>query len=336
MDCDVSKSNYTRLVLVIIGLLVLAACRQETAQNLPAASVPLTPTPLSTPLPAVPTLIPAGAEGNPIRLVVRPRGPAADARNAAADVEAAILERSGLAVQVEVVERYAEALAALCDSAGGQVSAAWLNAPTYMAARAQNCGLPVLQIEQGTRQNARSGEAGLIIVAQDSSIRDVRGLNGQTFCRLGYDDFYSWLAPSLVMRTSGLDPVSAPEAVVDYDDVPELIRAVADGDCDAAGIPESALEEYAGALGETAEAITTLATTITFPYGVLVMPDEIPLGVRLALTETLQAMSEDNTEAVKLRALLAQSALVPVTADDFADLADFMNSTGLDFAQLGS
>jgi ABC-type phosphate/phosphonate transport system substrate-binding protein len=336
MDCDVSKSNYTRLVLVIIGLLALAACRQETAQNLPAASAPLTPTPLSTPLPAVPTLIPAGAEGNPIRLVVRPRGPAADARNAAADVEAAILERSGLAVQVEVVERYAEALAALCDSAGGQVSAAWLNAPTYMAARAQNCGLPVLQIEQGTRQNARSGEAGLIIVAQDSSIRDVRGLNGQTFCRLGYDDFYSWLAPSLVMRASGLDPVSAPEAVVDYDDVPELIRAVANGDCDAAGIAESALEEYAGALGETAEAITTLATTITFPYGVLVMPDEIPLGVRLALTETLQAMSEDNTEAVKLRALLAQSALVPVTADDFADLADFMNSTGLDFAQLGS
>ncbi|NWG17877.1 MAG: PhnD/SsuA/transferrin family substrate-binding protein [Chloroflexi bacterium] len=330
-----SKSNYARLTLVIVCLLALAACREEAPQNLPVASAPLTPTPLSTPLPAVPTLIPAGAEGNPIRLVVRPRGPAADARNATADVEASILEQSGLSVQVEIVERYAEALAALCDSAGGQVSAAWLDAPTYMAARAQNCGIPVLQIEQGTRQDARSGEAGLIIVAQDSSIRDVRGLDGRTFCRLGYDDFYSWLAPSLVMRANGLDPVSAPEAVVDYADVPELIEAVAGGDCDAAGIAESALEEYAGALGDVVDSITALATTTSFPYGVLVMPDEIPLGVRLSLTETLQAMSEDNVEAVKLRALLAQSALVSATADDFTEMVDFMDSTGLDFALLG-
>lgn len=321
---------------MIVCLLGLAACREQGAQSGPAVAATLTPTPRSTPLPAVPTVIPPGDEGNAIRMVIRPLGPAADARSAASDFEAAVLDRSGVVIEVQLVDRYAEGLAALCESAGGRVSVAWLNGPTYVAARAQNCGFPALQVERGTRSQRATGEAGSLIVGADSNIRDERGLSQRKFCRISSDDFYSWLVPSLVMRANGVDPLSAPTSVADYEDIPALVVAVADGDCDVAGIPASALDEYAGAIGDAADDVKVLTTTIPFPYAVLMIPVEVPLGKRLALVDALSEMAADRADAVTMRLLLAQDALKPASVDDFAELTDFMAGTGLDFAQLGN
>ena len=320
-----SLTTLFRLILVSGGLLALAACRSEATPIAPVAvSVEVTQPPRSTPLPAVPTVIPPGAEGNAIRMAIRAVGPAADAASAAADLEAALLERAGLIVEVQLVERYAEGLAALCGSAGGQVAAAWLNAPTYAAARAQNCGFPALQVER----DGATGMAGSIIVSAGSRQQGLQQLSGSTFCRLGYDDFYSWLAPSLVIRANGLQPSNTPLEIEEQENISALIEAVAVGDCDAAAVPADAAEE--------ADSVKVIETTIPFPYAVLMLPVEMPLGQRQALVDTLTAIAGDSTEAVTLRSLLAQDELQPATVDDFDDLMDFFTSTGLDFAQLGS
>jgi phosphonate transport system substrate-binding protein len=325
-------------LLLILGVaMLLAACRRQAAQGGPAIAPTLTPTPRSTPLPAVATAIPAGAEGNPLQMVFRPDGSMSAARNAIADFEAAILEKSGLSVKVELVERYAEALAALCDSSGGQASVAWLNGASYVAALAQNCGTPVLQVERGTSRRATAGEAASLIVTSKANINTLSSLRGKAFCRISYDDFYTWLAPSLILKANGLNPLSDVGTTIDYEDLPTMIQAVAAGDCDAAGIPAGALEEYADVLGDASENIDVLTTTdVAFPYAVMMIPPDMPLGTRLSLNNALVALSEDSTVAVKMRALLDQNALVPVTTDDFKDLADFMESTHLDFSQLGS
>ncbi|MBI5669011.1 MAG: PhnD/SsuA/transferrin family substrate-binding protein [Chloroflexi bacterium] len=315
---------YFRLVLLIVCLLGLAACREQAAQVAPVIAPTLTPTPRSTPLPAVPTAIPPGDEGNAIRMVIRPLGPAADARSAASDFEAAVLERSGVVIEVELVDRYAEGLAALCGSAGGQVSIAWLNGPAYIAARAQNCGVPALQVER----DGATGEAGSIIVSADSRQQGLQQLRGSTFCRLGNDDFYSWFVPSLVIRANGLDAANTPQEVVEQDDLPALVRAVGEGDCDAAGAPASAVNED--------DPVKVIETTIPFPYAVLMIPSEVPLGKRLALVDALTETAADRGDAITMRLLLAQDALVPASVDDFAELTDYLNSTGLDFAQLGN
>lgn len=304
--------------------LALAACREQAAPSGPEIAPTLTATPRSTPLPAVPTPVPPGDEGNAIRMVIRPLGPAADARSAAEDFETAVLERSGVVIEVKLVDRYAEGLAALCDSAGGQVSVAWLNGPAYVAARAQNCGLPALQVE---RDDA-TGEAGSIIVGADSRRQGLQHLSGSTFCRLGNDDFYSWFVPSLVVRANGLEPANTPLEVVDQDDIPALISAVGDGDCDAAAVPASAVDDD--------DPVTVIETTIAFPYAVLMIPAEVPLGKRLALVDALFDMAKNRADAVTMRLLLAQDALVPASAEDFTELEAYMDSTGLDFAQLGN
>jgi hypothetical protein len=66
------------------------------------------------------------------------------------------------------------------------------------------------------------------------------------------------------------------------------------------------------------------------------IPSDVQLGTRIALNNALVALSEDSTTAVKMRALLGQNAILPVTTDDFKDLSDFIGSTRLDFSQLGN
>jgi ABC-type phosphate/phosphonate transport system substrate-binding protein len=327
----------TLLMIVGISLLLLPACRRQAAEGGVTAVPTLTPTPRSTPLPAIATAIPPGAVENPLQMVVRPDGSMSAARAAIDAVETAILEIAGVAVDIELVERYGEALAALCQSSEGRVSVVWLNGASYVAARAENCGVPVLQVERGTRRDARTGEGAAIIVNGDENISTLSALRDRSFCRLAYDDFYTWLAPSLILRASGLNLSTTAGEITDYDDLPSLIQAVADGDCDAAGIPANALETYADDLGDAVEQVDVLTTTtVEFPYAVLVLPPEVPLGTRIALNDALVEMAADNTYAPKLRDLLGQNALLPAAVDDFAELETFMSSTGLDFAQLGN
>lgn len=317
---------------MLIGLallLLLAGCRRQEATieitGLPASS----PTPRSTPLPEIATAVPAGQEGNPVQMVIYSAAPRA-AANFTARFETALNEASGLAIQVQVVSRYAEALAALCASADGTVSAAWMDGITYMAAVAQGCGEPVLMVERGTRRNARTGETGTIIVNSDSSITSAAQIKGKDFCRLGYADFWTWMVPSLVLQSKGVNPLADLKSITDYEDTDALIGAVAAGDCAAAGVASSALPD-----GDPPEGVTVLETTVEFPYAVLMLPPQLPLGARTALLDALTTMAEDTDSGAIMQGLLEQDALQPVTADDLADLTTFLQSTGLDFAQLG-
>ncbi len=324
--------NAKRISLIVIVIL-LAACRRQQAAQQSSAREAATPTPISTPLPAIPTAIPVGqSDENPLQMVIAPFEPLAAARNVAARFQSALEAESGLIVEVVLVERTAEALAALCDSSSGQVSVAWLDGVGYMAATEQNCGQPTLQVERGRGRDATTGLAGQLIANHDLGISAVSQLSGDNFCRLGYEDFYGWLVPSLLFEANGVNPLSDLDSISDYEELPELLEAVADGDCDAAGIPEGALDDA----DDVRDEIDVVETTVPFPHAILMYPIEAPLGIRLTLTDALVAMAQADDSADLMRTFLGQDALERANADDFIEFRNFMDSTGLNFAQLGS
>ena len=177
--------------------------------------------------------------------------------------------------------------------------------------------------------NLRTGEAGVFIVNRELGTT-VTVVTGNTFCRLGDGDFYSWLLPSLILAQSGIDPQYDAQAIVDYADESTLVQAVANGDCAAIGLPLSSWEMFGEIPG-----IAVAETTIEFPYGLLTYPLEVGLGVRLTLGEHLPALAADSTENRPLRLLLGQAAILPVAKEELAPLAAFMEVTGYDFAQMG-
>jgi ABC-type phosphate/phosphonate transport system substrate-binding protein len=239
---------------------------------------------------------------------------------------------SDLVVEVTVVDRHAEALAALCDSSPTNVTVAWLDGITYQAALAQNCGHAVMQVERGTRP-AVTGDAGQIVSARGTGISQIGSLPGRTFCRLGLDDYYSWLVPSLAMRANGIDPGSDLEAVLDFGTQREMIAAVTEGECDAAGISD---EDYNDLSGTIRDELNLIETTPPFPFAVLVYPLSLPLGERIRLDNALLAMDINDEGSEAMRPFLGQDGLTRVDETTFEDFMAFLQDTGYDFAQLGS
>ncbi|MFN8375836.1 MAG: PhnD/SsuA/transferrin family substrate-binding protein [Anaerolineae bacterium] len=323
--------NTSRLVYVTISLvlmLMLVGCRRDdTPQRvLPTATV--TPTPYSTALAPVATIIPPGSETRALQMVVY-SGSARSGASAATRIEGALAEQ-GLNVQILIRDRYAEVLAALCDSGSGDVSVAWLDGVTYAAARAENCGTPLLLTE-------RDGEIGSsvdIVVNSSITTDNIFSLRESKYCRISYNDFATWLAPVLVFSADGLNPVTAFESITDYEDIPTLLQAVADGDCDMTSVPSGTLDDRDYA--ELLDNLRVLETSVAFPYNILMIPLEVPLDIRLQLIAALETIADDTALAGSLRALIDQEALLPMESDTLDDFHTFIDSTGLDFAQLGS
>lgn len=314
-------------------IVLLAACRSQTAQQGPFVAATATATPRSTPLPAVATVVPPGIEDNPIHMVINPPGSANLVTGAQiTSFEEALAADSDLVVEVTVVDRYAEALAALCDSTPSNVTVAWLDGLTYQAAIAQNCGEPVMQAERGTGSGS-AGDTGLIITRSDSGLGSVQALNGRSFCRISYTDYFSWLVPSILMDAGGVSPVNGLESIVDYPNIRAMVNGLLDEECDAAGISQSEFDDLSGTVREQ---LTILEETPLFPHAVLMYPFNLPLGERIRLDNALLAANNDSDGSDAMLPFLAQDRLRRVSSSTFDELSTFLDSTGLDFAQLGS
>ncbi len=177
-----------------------------------------------------------------------------------------------------------------------------------------------------------TGMEGVLLVSARLGNTALSVVRGRTFCRLGLGDFYSELLPTLLLSEAGVS-ISEADAIVDYPDVPALVEALAAGDCAMSGLSLSTWDALSADQQQGVR--VAAATDVDLPYGVLVVPLDVELGVRLALDATLQEMAADPNSAALLRPLLGQDALIAVEAGDFDALADFLQRTGLDFITLG-
>lgn len=322
--------------MLTIGLVclsvLLAACRRDQAMG-PTLQPTLTPTPRSTPLPAVATAVAPGTSDNPLRMVlVAPSRVAERVLNSAtASLTTSLAEDAEVIVEIELVDTSADALAALCDSFGETAAVAWLDGIAYAAAAAQDCGGPLLQVEQGRGTAAAVGEAVQIYANAELEISGMTGLRNSKFCRLGYDDLYTWRVPALMLLAANVSPIDGLESVTDYDDYAAIIEALAEGDCDAAGLPAAEFDDLAR--GDARAAISAVGTPVSVPYAILMAPIEVPLGVREALVSTLLRLAETDDDA--LQTLLGHDGLARVSPDDLEAWDSFIARTDLDFAQLG-
>ncbi|MFW5691616.1 MAG: PhnD/SsuA/transferrin family substrate-binding protein [Chloroflexota bacterium] len=301
-------------------------------------------------------------------------------------VEAAVLERTALYIEVVTVDSYGEALRDLCESGEGIVSLAWLDGITYAAGRALNCGQPALRVlvaedpapmfaplppptmaevtpeataeaepeatpeatpeaapeatPEATPEAApeaapardrgalRAVNPGQIVVTAELGTTDLSVLDTRPLCRGELTDFYGWFVPSLVLEIEEIEP----DLIITYGDAAAMLAAVAAGDCAGAGFSRDQLEALAD--DPASEAVRVAYTTPGFPYGVMLYPLEVALGLRLNLNENLVALAGDPDAARPLRLLLGQSALEPASDEDFTELLEFIDAAGYDLARL--
>jgi ABC-type phosphate/phosphonate transport system substrate-binding protein len=255
------------------------------------------------------------------------------AESAAQALAESLTEETGLTIEVSVLETPADAVAALCSSGRAQIAVAWLNGLAYAAAHAANCGTPALQVERGAGRNAATGEPVQLIANSDANVSSIANLAENSFCRVGYTDFYTWIVPSMMLRAAGVDPVAGLGEITDVDDAAAVVEAVNEGDCDAAGLSATDYEDFAD--GDAGENLVTVGQPVTIPYAILTYPPELPLGVRWTLTDGLLAIADDPERQDALDTLLNLDGLARVDEGDFNAIINFVRSTGVQLAAGG-
>lgn len=321
-----------------------------------AGSEPTLPPPTATPITDVrfiSTAVPAGLPANPLQMVMQPVSPSlyiepevteepgvgevllpVSSTQAELDLEEVILNYSSVTVDIVPVASPADALRALCD-ATDKVSAVWVDGVSFSAALAQNCGEPIFITQKRINNRLESGESGVIILNRDLGNLQLSVLNSRTFCRLGADDFYSWILPLMVFRANNIDPTSF-EAIVDYDDAEAMVEAVVSGECAGAGLSGTVYGGIVEGHEDMSDNISVAFASPPIPYAVLMYPVEMQLVIRVSLTEGLARLVDDENDREFLRPFLGQDDLQSVELADFTEYDAFLDEVGLDFSILGN
>lgn len=170
-----------------------------------------------------------------------------------------------------------------------------------------------------------TGTQGVWLIGRSLGTQNINVVANRPFCRLNIRDFYSWFLPNLLLEVARIKPLVIIDKATPFD----LVRAIATDQC-AGGMLSA---DQIASLDLTG--VTLGQRSVTFPYGVVMYPLEVELGIQLRLNEVLPAMAQDPNDGRSLRLLIGQDALLPVTSDTFADLSRFIATTGYDLSQLG-
>lgn len=349
-------------------MLVLAACGGDAGPQ-PTRIPPTiesTPTPRSTALPEVDAVVAApGDADRPIVIQIALFGdnvPSAT-RRAGIELQNELRTALDLAINVEFVNETV-ALESLCS---GKPYAVWASAFTYAAANAQCDVNPELAIQRGRAPEATIGRSAEIITLTE--ITELSGLGGRTFCRsLEHDLFSTWIYPSLLLRSHGIDPINGLGLLLDYPDDLSLLFALYEGDCSATALPPGIMEDHLvdiALLASTEQNPVTLSDVEdrlhvlvtagntaapvgtaddlqvfepnTIPYGQFIRPANtaLPEDISEDLTSTMVDFFADRTEgAERLNTLLDATALVPVDQTSYANFLALVENSGWNMAYI--
>lgn len=309
------------IIVTLLLPLLIAACGPSG----PQATARPTQTPFSTPLPWISTPVPAGTGDNPLRMAIVP---ASDLSGDQITEFEALFASSGVAVQVVVAQSESEALSLLCSNTTAEHAVvAWLDGMGYISAYGRLCGQAqlLLSTDDGDTQ---FGERVDLIIRPELGTQQISAAEGRTFCRLGYDDTYSWLIPQLWFAQVDFD-IATIGTIEDVADYQAIVDGVAADTCDLGAVPGSVVDALEA---DAADAVTVAKSTPILPYGVLVVPPGLPQEHRDALSQVLVDASGSHQDLMS--AFFGDYEIQAIDSNLVDDLHDFVDDSGFDFVQV--
>jgi phosphonate transport system substrate-binding protein len=241
------------------------------------------PDPLSTPI-GSPSL---GEQGNPIVWGIVPETDVnvmVPAMEQAAEI---ITERTGIVVETLLLDNYSQLVNRLCS---GEVHFGALSVFSYLLAVDRGCAQGALTAEM----RGDTSYLGQILVHRNSGISSVADLAGVVFCRTSPESMSSWIIPSLMMRTAGLDPENDLVEIVDTVSSDDVISAIYNGECDAGATYVDARIPAQGEFPDVLDVVHVLTETIQIPFSSITFSPDVPADIRIDLKHILENLEVIN------------------------------------------
>lgn len=348
-----------RWPLFSLLLMILTGCGALASQSAgPTPRPTVTVTPISTPLAYPATPQPVGSRENPLRWVMVPADPQAAQLLRAAFSEL-LSDALDVTVEVELVATMGEVIEQVCTPSLEQVTMGTVDALGYAIVSARGCANAAMRFVSGSSV----GDEVLIVTRQAESLEAARSLN-LPFCRLNSADLESWVLPTLLLRTLRQDE-SVLGQPLDRRSYAESLRTIGGGGCWGAAVPARVYNPLRTAEDPLVERMRVLERTPRLPYGVVMIPSNVPLELQASLIALLeletQAADDSAAEATPdpdaegtpdidseaapnvtarsigelVDAFLGDFRLAAVDENDLAAVDRFFTQTQLDFARLG-
>jgi ABC-type phosphate/phosphonate transport system substrate-binding protein len=226
------------------------------------------------------------------------------------DLSLAFTTDTGLYVDIQVTDSYAEALDALCDRRAAAVS---LDAFSYLIASRDECGTAV----QVVRQNGATATQGQLIATDVFRPEFFVG----AFCRPDSQSLHGWVVPVLTLEARGMDPYTA-MLVIDAGSEEEVIRRIDNGQCRMGATTLGAEANVSGLLNP--QRLRMLEALTPVSNDVVVLSSQMDPSVQALLSDTVDAHSAE------IAAVLGGDDLERTEDDAFNELRTLFSNAQVD------
>jgi len=197
----------------------------------------------------------------------------------------AVTEATGLNFDIKVGQSYGGVIEAICSDV---IDIAWFGPASYVPAHQRGCA-ELLAVD------VKGGESvyySAIFTAKDGHIKSLEDLKGGTLALGDPNSTSSFVAPVLMLKKAGLDPVNDLAKVMIIGSHSNALQALEQGQVDAAGASISSLNKAIKQGAVTAGNIQVLAKQV-LPNPPLAMntglPDEVKATLRAAFDSVHEA-----------------------------------------------
>ncbi len=228
-----------------------------------------------------------GSAANPYRVMLVPAdggtedGTKADFK----PVFDAVTQTTGIHFDIKVGQTYATVIEAICSDV---VEIAWFGAASYLPAQQRGCAeLLAVDVHHGS-STYFSG----IYARKDSGIAAVADLKGHSMAFGDANSTSSFVYPVAMIVTAGLDPVNDLSAIRMTGSHANSLKAMAEGQVDAAAASFDSFEKAINAGEISADDFVVVGKSDPIPNPPLAMSTDLPAEMKAALRAAFNTVHE--------------------------------------------
>jgi len=272
------------LSLVLILSMALAACGGATPT--PTVPAPYVAQPTTPPEPTEPPPPPSiGTAEHPLTMVFVPSGDTQQILAGAEELDAMILDATGLVTESSVATSYAAVIEGM---GAGKIDIGWLAPLSYVLAH-DKYDVEVLLI---TSRYGSFTYKGQIMVRADSGIDTLEGLKGKTFAFTDPISTSGYLYPFALFKKNGIDPETDFAESVFVGSHTTAVLAVYNGQVDGSASYDDARGTLADSFPDVMDVVKVIAYTDDIPNDTVSVRADLPDDIKQQIAEGLIAISE--------------------------------------------
>jgi phosphonate transport system substrate-binding protein len=267
-----------------------------------------------------------GTEENPVIWTFVPSQDSEEVLAGAQQIADEVADKTGIIIKTNIATEYAGLIEAMCN---GEAHMGALNTFGYVLASERDCAkVAIASVRYGS-----PFYTGQIVTHVDSGIESLADMAGKTWCRADPLSTSSWIIPSIMMSSVGVDPATDLAQVVDANGHDGVITAVYNGDCDAGATFVDARSNVEDDIGDVKDKVIVIEVSPEIPNDTISFGKDVPAELKEQIITALLEIGEDEEFQEILNDTYSWNGLVAKGDDFYTPFRQILDASDIDISK---